>query len=104
MCELRHTSALSKKCKVAKKTQGTGDHLGRGLIPFFNPSLEDCPDELNSRWRRASAALPEGGRACARSRPGGDELKLGRLHETGCILQSQEGPHHLANQLSRNMR
>ena len=42
-----------------------------GLIPFFSPSLEDCPDELNSRWRRASAALPERGRACARSRPGG---------------------------------
>ena len=71
MCELLHTSAVVQKMQGAKKTHGVGDHLGPGLIPFFSPSLEDCPGAPNSRWRRASVALPVCGRACARSRPDG---------------------------------
>src|SRR5215510_9315854 len=62
---------LSKKCDVAKRPHGIGDHLGPGLIPSFSPSSEDCPGAPNSRWRRASAALAARRRACARSRPGG---------------------------------
>src|SRR5262249_56399881 len=46
---------LSKKCEVAKRPHGIGDHLGPGLIPSFNPSSEDCPGAPTNRCRRGAA-------------------------------------------------
>jgi hypothetical protein len=62
-----------------------------GLIPFFNPSLEDCHDAPNSRWPWGSVALPECGRAFARSRrgDGGSEKGCCRRSRTHRIMRPQ---------------
>src|SRR5262249_31012380 len=62
-------SSAPKICSFGPVPTSAAAYLG--LIPFFNPSLEDCHDAPNSRWPWGSVALPECGRAFARSRRGG---------------------------------
>ena len=61
-------SSAPKICSFGPVPTSAAAYLG--LIPFFNPSLEDCHDAPNSRWPWGSVALPECGRAFARSRRG----------------------------------
>src|SRR5262249_39916523 len=57
------------------------------------PSLGDCPEALNSRGRRASAALAARRRACARSRPGGAGSARGCWRRSWLTVSNSERKH-----------
>jgi len=82
-------SSAPKICSFGPVPTSAAAYLG--LIPFFNPSLEDCHDAPNSRWPWGSVALPECGRAFARSRrgDGGSEKGCCRRSRTHRIMRPQ---------------
>src|SRR5262249_36536121 len=82
-------SSAPKICSFGPVPTSAAAYLG--LIPFFNPSLEDCHDAPNSRWPWGSVALPACGRAFARSRRGGGGSGKGccRRSRTHRIMRPQ---------------